>query len=142
MSFNHKNSPLRHIFNNKINYPWNWYFCEHNYSSFITHRLFKCLFFTFSFFRGRPAHLHLGDSASSETEGVEDPEHYDDHVIVQLSARVQDGTRCRTGSLDMCIQGKCQVSEKRTKTCEKKYYCHALSRAKSTIEIACERDEV
>ncbi|XP_054082608.1 ADAMTS-like protein 1 isoform X4 [Zeugodacus cucurbitae] len=56
--------------------------------------------------RGRPAHLHLGDSASSE--GVEDPEHYDDHVIVQLSARVQDGTRCRTGSLDMCIQGKCQ----------------------------------
>ncbi|XP_023158560.1 ADAMTS-like protein 1 isoform X2 [Ceratitis capitata] len=58
--------------------------------------------------RGRPAHLHLGDSSSSEAEGVEDPEHYDDHVIVQLSARVQDGTRCRTGSLDMCIQGKCQ----------------------------------
>ncbi|XP_039952400.1 protein madd-4 isoform X3 [Bactrocera tryoni] len=56
--------------------------------------------------RGRPAHLHLGDSASSEV--VEDPEHYDDHVIVQLSASVQDGTRCRTGSLDMCIQGKCQ----------------------------------
>ncbi|XP_067620912.1 ADAMTS-like protein 3 isoform X1 [Eurosta solidaginis] len=58
--------------------------------------------------RGRPAHLHLGDSSSNENEGVEDPEHYDDHVIVQLSARVQDGTRCRTGSLDMCIQGKCQ----------------------------------
>ncbi|XP_049312456.1 protein madd-4 isoform X2 [Bactrocera dorsalis] len=56
--------------------------------------------------RGRPAHLHLGDSASSEV--VEDPEHYDDHVIVQLAASVQDGTRCRTGSLDMCIQGKCQ----------------------------------
>lgn len=30
-------------------------------------------------------------------------------VIVQLSSRVQDGTRCRIGSLDMCIQGKCQV---------------------------------
>lgn len=30
-------------------------------------------------------------------------------VIVQLSNRVQDGTRCRPGSLDMCIQGKCQV---------------------------------
>lgn len=30
-------------------------------------------------------------------------------VIVQLSNRVQDGTRCRIGSLDMCIQGKCQV---------------------------------
>ncbi|XP_067620933.1 protein madd-4-like isoform X2 [Eurosta solidaginis] len=58
--------------------------------------------------RGRPAHLHLGDSSSNENEGIEDPEHYDDHVIVQLSASVQDGTRCRTGSLDMCIQGKCQ----------------------------------
>lgn len=30
-------------------------------------------------------------------------------VIVQLSNRVQDGTRCRIGSLDMCIQGICQV---------------------------------
>lgn len=32
-------------------------------------------------------------------------------VIVQLTNRVQDGTRCRSGSLDMCIKGKCQVSE-------------------------------
>lgn len=38
-------------------------------------------------------------------EGVED----EPSVIVQLSTRVQDGTRCRSGSLDMCIQGKCQV---------------------------------
>nr|XP_036226361.1 ADAMTS-like protein 1 isoform X2 [Bactrocera oleae] len=33
--------------------------------------------------RGRSAHLYLSVSASSE--GVEDPERYDDHVIVQLS---------------------------------------------------------
>lgn len=31
-------------------------------------------------------------------------------VVAQLAARVQDGTRCRPGSLDMCINGKCQVS--------------------------------
>ncbi|XP_037958432.1 protein madd-4 isoform X2 [Teleopsis dalmanni] len=57
--------------------------------------------------RGRPA--HLTDDISPETEGSEDAEHYDEpNVIVQLSTRVQDGTRCRSGSLDMCIQGKCQ----------------------------------
>lgn len=26
-----------------------------------------------------------------------------------LAAKVQDGTRCRPGSLDMCIDGKCMV---------------------------------
>lgn len=31
-------------------------------------------------------------------------------IIVQLAPKVQDGTRCRPGSLDMCINGKCQVS--------------------------------
>lgn len=41
----------------------------------------------------------------SDSGGEDEPS-----VIVQLAARVQDGTRCRTGSLDMCIQGKCQVS--------------------------------
>lgn len=30
-------------------------------------------------------------------------------VVAQLASRVQDGTRCRHGSLDMCIDGKCQV---------------------------------
>ncbi|XP_022234869.2 protein madd-4 isoform X2 [Drosophila obscura] len=60
--------------------------------------------------RGHPAHL-AEDMMSRETaQGtVEDAEHYDEQsVIVQLSARVKDGTRCRSGSLDMCIQGKCQ----------------------------------
>ncbi|XP_030381112.1 protein madd-4 [Scaptodrosophila lebanonensis] len=59
--------------------------------------------------RGHPA--HLTEDISPETAGgnAEDSEHYDEQsVIVQLSARVQDGTRCRSGSLDMCIQGKCQ----------------------------------
>jgi hypothetical protein len=31
-------------------------------------------------------------------------------LVVQLAPKVQDGTRCRHGSLDMCISGKCQVS--------------------------------
>lgn len=44
------------------------------------------------------------DGASGTATGDEEPS-----VIVQLSNRVQDGTRCRIGSLDMCIQGKCQV---------------------------------
>lgn len=30
-------------------------------------------------------------------------------IVVQLASKVQDGTRCRPGSLDMCIDGKCQV---------------------------------
>lgn len=68
----------------------------------------------FFFCRGRPAHLPTDDS---DEEDEEDDEEIDDFegvedepsVIVQLSTRVQDGTRCRSGSLDMCIQGKCQV---------------------------------
>lgn len=62
--------------------------------------------------RGHPAHLVEDISRESAGGGnPEDAEHYDEQsVIVQLSARVQDGTRCRSGSLDMCIQGKCQVS--------------------------------
>ncbi|ALC40371.1 CG31619 [Drosophila busckii] len=62
--------------------------------------------------RGHPAHLTEDISPESAAGGVGehyDAEHYDEQsVIVQLSARVQDGTRCRSGSLDMCIQGKCQ----------------------------------
>lgn len=30
-------------------------------------------------------------------------------LVVQLAARVHDGTRCKPGSLDMCIDGICQV---------------------------------
>lgn len=33
-------------------------------------------------------------------------------VVAVLAARVSDGTRCRPGSLDMCIDGRCQVSLK------------------------------
>ncbi|XP_049830977.1 protein madd-4-like isoform X2 [Schistocerca gregaria] len=47
------------------------------------------------------------------------------HVVATLAARVQDGTRCRPGSLDMCISGQCQRvgcdlrigSSKRVDTC-------------------------
>lgn len=37
---------------------------------------------------------------------------YNSHgiVVVRLADKVQDGTRCRRGSLDMCIDGICQVS--------------------------------
>lgn len=67
-------------------------------------------YFIFCSNRGRPA--HLSDDISPEAPG-EDSEHYDElSVVVQLSPRVLDGTRCRSGSLDMCIQGKCQVSFK------------------------------
>ncbi|EDW11993.2 uncharacterized protein Dmoj_GI17443, isoform B [Drosophila mojavensis] len=59
--------------------------------------------------RGHPAHLTEDISPESGAANAEESEHYDEQsVIVQLSARVQDGTRCRSGSLDMCIQGKCQ----------------------------------
>lgn len=59
--------------------------------------------------RGKPTQLseetENNDSEESEYSTEDDPS-----VVVQLSDRVQDGTRCRPGSLDMCIQGKCQVS--------------------------------
>ncbi|KAH8286812.1 hypothetical protein KR044_003966, partial [Drosophila immigrans] len=59
--------------------------------------------------RGHPAHLTEDISPESTGANGEESEHYDEQsVIVQLSSRVQDGTRCRSGSLDMCIQGKCQ----------------------------------
>ncbi|XP_055381952.1 protein madd-4 [Condylostylus longicornis] len=59
------------------------------------------------FCRGRPAHLP-DDESTIHSDGDE-LGHFDEpSVIVQLSNRVQDGTRCRMGSLDMCIQGKCQ----------------------------------
>ncbi|XP_049536816.1 ADAMTS-like protein 1 [Anopheles darlingi] len=58
--------------------------------------------------RGRPQHL-LEDMPDSAGAGESFPISDDEpSVIVQLSNRVQDGTRCRPGSLDMCIQGKCQ----------------------------------
>lgn len=31
--------------------------------------------------------------------------------VEEMSPRVRDGTRCRLGSLDMCIDGVCQVSK-------------------------------
>lgn len=63
-----------------------------------------------SIHRGHPAHLVEDISRERSGGNDEESEHYDEQsVIVQLSARVQDGTRCRSGSLDMCIQGKCQV---------------------------------
>lgn len=58
--------------------------------------------------RGRPAHLTASDYGDSDV--ANGPGEEEASVIVQLTNRVQDGTRCRSGSLDMCIQGKCQVS--------------------------------
>lgn len=72
--------------------------------------------------RGRPSLSTASDDTSNAATNVEnaavegdliDDSLYsgedDPSVVVQLSDRVQDGTRCRPGSLDMCIQGKCQV---------------------------------
>lgn len=66
--------------------------------------------FLFNIFRGKPAHLTATDDndESYSATGTDD----EPSVIVQLSNRVLDGTRCRSGSLDMCIQGKCQVNRK------------------------------
>lgn len=61
---------------------------------------------SYCYFRGKPVHLTTNED--SESDGVAGTEE-EPSVIVQLSNRVQDGTRCRIGSLDMCIQGKCQV---------------------------------
>jgi hypothetical protein len=47
---------------------------------------------------------HADEHSESDEDSTEETS-----VIVQLTNRVQDGTRCRPGSLDMCIQGKCQV---------------------------------
>jgi len=54
--------------------------------------------------RGRPA---------GEPPTQEEP------IVVQLAPKVQDGTRCRPGSLDMCIDGKCQVSAVFCLVCER-----------------------
>ncbi|KPI98620.1 ADAMTS-like protein 1 [Papilio xuthus] len=52
--------------------------------------------------RGTPQH---SGQSPEPTVSLDD----DDRVVVAvLAARVSDGTRCRPGSLDMCIDGRCQ----------------------------------
>lgn len=58
--------------------------------------------------RGRPEHLR-NEKQAEENQEESDEDSEETSVIVQLTNRVKDGTRCRPGSLDMCIQGKCQV---------------------------------
>ncbi|XP_037301247.1 protein madd-4 isoform X4 [Manduca sexta] len=52
--------------------------------------------------RGTPH--HSGQKAEPTVSLDED----DRVVVAVLAARVSDGTRCRPGSLDMCIDGRCQ----------------------------------
>lgn len=96
--------PLRYLLKNepKLNVPL----------QYLTSLSFSLSLYPFSLpHRGHPAHLTEDISPESAGGNADESEHYDEQsVIVQLSARVQDGTRCRSGSLDMCIQGKCQVS--------------------------------
>lgn len=50
---------------------------------------------------------------TSEEESIEDSFtelDTDDSIVVQLADKVQDGTRCHTDSLDICIGGTCLVS--------------------------------
>lgn len=61
-----------------------------------------------TFSRGRPERLR-NEKHAEEDQDESDEDSEETSVIVQLTNRVQDGTRCRPGSLDMCIQGKCQV---------------------------------
>ncbi|CAB3226298.1 unnamed protein product [Arctia plantaginis] len=54
--------------------------------------------------RGTPQH---SGQSPEPTVSLDD----EDRVVVTvLAARVSDGTRCRPGSLDMCIDGRCQNS--------------------------------
>uniref|UniRef100_A0A336M0H4 CSON009496 protein n=1 Tax=Culicoides sonorensis TaxID=179676 RepID=A0A336M0H4_CULSO len=62
--------------------------------------------------RGKPAQQFDESPQSEDEENDEYSSEDDGSVVTQLSHRVQDGTRCRPGSLDMCIHGKCQVSYK------------------------------
>lgn len=56
--------------------------------------------------RGHTSHYPADEGGeTSDNQSDEEPV-----VVAQLAKRVQDGTRCRPGSLDICIQGKCQVS--------------------------------
>lgn len=48
-----------------------------------------------------------GDNSGLGQNGINQN---DGELVVRLSDKVHDGTRCRPGSLDMCIDGKCQVS--------------------------------
>ncbi|XP_031629319.1 protein madd-4 isoform X3 [Contarinia nasturtii] len=54
--------------------------------------------------RGKP--VNLASNGESETDIATEIDQ-EPSVIVQLSSRVNDGTRCRIGSLDMCINGRC-----------------------------------
>ena len=60
------------------------------------------------------AHYDTNDPCALTCRGSPDNElddNSDDEalIVVVLAPKVQDGTRCRHGSLDMCINGKCQV---------------------------------
>lgn len=45
-------------------------------------------------------------------------------LVVELSPKVLDGTRCYTESLDMCISGLCQVSAGFLSfSCSRRFYC-------------------
>lgn len=59
------------------------------------------------------AHYDTNDPCALTCRGRPDNElddNTDDEalIVVVLAPKVQDGTRCRHGSLDMCINGKCQ----------------------------------
>ncbi|KAK3927661.1 ADAMTS-like protein 3 [Frankliniella fusca] len=54
------------------------------------------------------------EDAGADEDGDEDEERVDAGgrpVVEVLAPKAQDGTRCRPGSLDMCINGKCQASK-------------------------------
>lgn len=48
-----------------------------------------------------------GKSITSDEEMLDEPV----LVMVKLAEKVHDGTRCRPGSLDMCIDGQCKVRQ-------------------------------
>lgn len=48
-------------------------------------------------------------------------------LVVELSPKVLDGTRCYTESLDMCISGLCQVSAGFLSFCfSRRFYCFCV----------------
>lgn len=53
------------------------------------------------------------ESSRRITVGAEDDDIHDiesdEAIVVQLTEKVEDGTRCRPEGLDICIDGECMV---------------------------------
>ncbi|XP_046490682.1 protein madd-4 isoform X2 [Neodiprion pinetum] len=54
-----------------------------------------------------PGDMIIGDKILQRDDNVLQESEPDDFVVVQLAEKVVDGTRCRAGTSDVCINGEC-----------------------------------